>query len=183
MNTTATIVEQTKKWIARVVIGCNFCPFASRELKRNSIHYQVESSTETDECLYAFIQECIRLDDNENIDTSFLIFEHAFQQFDDYLDLVALAEKLLKKQGYEGIYQVASFHPQYLFAGSTEKDASNYTNRSIYPMLHLLREESIEKALEKYPDPAQIPERNIKFAEEKGIEYMKKLWLMCKLAN
>ena len=91
------------------------------------------------------------------INTSFLIFEHAFQQFDDYLDLVALAEKLLKQQGYEGIYQVASFHPRYRFANTKIDDAANYTNRSVYPMLHLLREDLVEQAcyiiqiLKKYP--------------------------------
>jgi len=179
MPTTDEIILKTKKWITDVVAGCNFCPFAGKVIKQNSIHYQVESSTETDECLYAFIQECIRLDDNENIDTSFLIFEHAFQQFDDYLDLVALAEKLLKKQGYEGIYQVASFHPQYRFANTAPDDAANYTNRSVYPMLHLLREELVEQALLHYPNPEKIPERNILFAHEKGLAYMKKLREAC----
>jgi uncharacterized protein len=83
--------------------------------------------------------------------------------------------RLQKKQGYEGVYQVASFHPNYLFAGSHENDAANYTNRSVYPMLHLLREEAVEKALEHYKDPETIPERNIQFAREKGLAYMKKL--------
>jgi len=109
MNTTATIIDQTKKWIARVVIGCNFCPFASRELKRNSIHYQVELSGDLAGCVQSFMNECIRLDKDEMIETTLLIFPNAFQSFDDYLDLLALAERELRKAGYEGIYQVASF--------------------------------------------------------------------------
>jgi hypothetical protein len=109
------------------------------------------------------------------IETSFLIFPRAFSKFDDYLYLLSLAESFLKKKGYEGVYQVASFHPLYLFAGSDENDPANYTNRSIYPMLHLLREESIDKALENYNDPENIPERNINFAREKGLVYMKML--------
>jgi hypothetical protein len=116
-----------------------------------------------------------RLDNDPAIETSFLIFPNAFQQFDDYLDLVSLAEKLLKRKSYEGVYQVASFHPLYLFANSDESDPANYTNRSIYPMLQLLREESIDKALANYKDPEGIPARNINFAKEKGLVYMKML--------
>ena len=83
------------------------------------------------------------------------------------------------KQGYEGVYQLASFHPQYRFADSPIDDASNYTNRSPYPMLHILREASIEKALLNYPDPENIPERNIKLTRELGLEQMKKLLFEC----
>ena len=82
----------------------------------------------------------------------------------------------MQKSGYEGVYQLASFHPLYRFAGSKADDAANYTNRSVYPMLHLLREASIEKALQHYADPEQIPENNIRFARGKGVLYMKALW-------
>ena len=179
MDITATIIDQTKQWITSVVIGCNFCPFAVRVVKRNSIHYQVETSTDLTISLQAFLQECIRLDNEEFIETILLIFPNAFKSFDDYLNLLFLAEKAIKKNGYEGIYQVASFHPLYRFAGTQEHDAANYTNRSIYPMLHLLREDKIEKALLQYPDPEQIPQRNIQFAREKGIAYMQILRDSC----
>ena len=162
-----------------VVVGCNFCPFAAREMKLNTVHYSIETSLELSVCLEAFINECMLLDDDANIETGFIIFPNAFQQFDDYLDLVFFAEQLLKEKNYEGIYQVASFHPLYTFANTTTNDAANYTNRSIYPMLHLLREESIEKALSHYDDPEQIPERNIRFAQEKGVVYMKMLRDSC----
>jgi hypothetical protein len=178
MDTTEQVIRQTKKWVTDVVAGCNFCPFVSREIKQDTIHYQVEYAVDMASCLQAFLQECTRLDE-EKIATSLLIFPNGFPNFDDYLDLVALAEKLLKKEGYEGIYQVASFHPLYAFAGSPADDAANYTNRSVYPMLHLLREESIEQALLKYPDPEQIPERNIQFARKKGMAYMKMLRDSC----
>jgi uncharacterized protein len=179
MEITELVIMQTKKWITDVVAGCNFCPFAAKEIKQNTIHYQVETAVDPAVCLRAFLQECIRLDEEKNIETSLLIFPEAFQDFADYLDLVSLAEKLLKKEGYEGIYQVASFHPLYLFANAPADDAANYTNRSIYPMLHLLREERVEQALLKYPDPEQIPERNIHFARGKGIAYMKMLRDSC----
>ena len=179
MDSPAQIILQTEKWITDVVVGCNFCPFAARELKQNKVHYQVEPATELNICLESFLQECVRLDNEKTIETSLLIFPNAFQSFDDYLNLVDLAEKLISKNGYEGIYQLASFHPLYRFADSLADDAANYTNRSIYPMLHLLREESVEQALQRYPNPEQIPERNIHFAREKGIVYMKMLRDAC----
>lgn len=173
------IISQTQKWITDVVVGCNFCPFAARELKKNSIHYEVAPAVSLEDCLELLLLECKRLDENETIETSLLILPHSFTDLYDYLDLVDLSGKQLKRKGYEGIYQVASFHPLYLFADASEDDAANYTNRSPYPMLHLLREESIEKALENFPDPDSIPERNIQFAREKGIAWMKLLRDKC----
>ena len=169
------VIDRTKKWIIDVVIGCNFCPFAVNVVKQQTIFYKVEENKELETCLASFVLEMERLDNDLTIETSFLIFPNAFQQFDDYLDLVSLAEKLLKRKSYEGVYQVASFHPLYLFANSDESDPANYTNRSIYPMLQLLREESIDKALANYKDPESIPARNINFAKEKGLVYMKML--------
>ena len=179
MDTTIQVIAQTKKWITDVVIGCNFCPFAAREVKQNKVHYQVEPATALSICLESFLRECTRLDNEETIETTLLIFPNAFQSFDDYLKLVEHAERLILKNGYEGMYQVASFHPLYRFADSPADDAANYTNRSIYPMLHLLREKSIEQALQRYADPEQIPERNIGFAREKGTAYMKMLRDAC----
>ena len=169
------VIDRTKKWIIDVVIGCNFCPFAANVVKQQTIFYRVEESVERKTCLNSFVHEIERLDSDPTIETSFLIFSNAFQQFDDYLELVSLAENLFKRNGYEGIYQLASFHPLYLFENSNENDPANYTNRSIYPMLHLLREESIDKALANYKDPESIPVRNINFAKEKGLIYMKML--------
>jgi hypothetical protein len=173
------VIAHTKKWITDVVIGCNFCPFAAQVVKRNTVFYKVEQSTETTICLESFLQEVTRLDDDESIETSFLIFPNHFKTFDSYLDLVAVAEKLLKQKGYNGIYQLASFHPLYRFADAPGDDAANYTNRSVYPMLHLLRESSIDKALEHYDNPEAIPEKNIDFARKKGNVYMKMLRDSC----
>jgi hypothetical protein len=177
--TSAQIIAQTAKWINDVVIGCNFCPFAAKAVKQQTIHYQVENSTAIGVCLNAFTAEAERLDADETIETVFIIFPHSFKQFNDYLNFVAMAEEVLRKNGYEGIYQVASFHPLYLFAGAAENDAANYTNRSLYPMLHLLRESSIDKALLNYAEPEEIPNRNIDFARNKGLAYMKLLKDTC----
>ena len=179
MSTEQQIIDQTKKWINDVVVGCNFCPFAANTIKQQRVHYQVETSASPAICMDSLLSELKRLDENIDIETAFLIFPRSFKQFDEYLDLVALAEKLLKQHGYEGIYQLASFHPLYLFANSSQHDAANYTNRSVYPMLHLLREESIDKALAHYHDPENIPVRNVNFAREKGLEYMKMLRDLC----
>ena len=160
------VIIQKKKWITDIVIGCNFCPFAAKEVKRNTIHYAIEHNTEIAECLNTFLSECKRLDENENIETTLLIFPQSFKRFDNYLNLVLHAENLLKKKGYEGIYQVASFHPTYFFANSPMNDAANFSNRSPYPMLHILREQSIEQALLHYPHPEKIPENNINFTRE-----------------
>jgi len=173
--TSEQIIDRTKKWIVDVVIGCNLCPFAANVMKQQSIFYKVEENTEMTPCLDSFVLEMKRLDSDATIETCFIIFPNAFQNFDDYLDLVSLAENRLKRNGYEGVYQVASFHPLYLFADSDQNDPANYTNRSIYPMLQLLREESIDKALENYKSPESIPARNINFAREKGLAYMKML--------
>ncbi len=175
MDTSEQVIEHTKKWITDVVIGCNFCPFAAKVVKLQTVFFKVENAIATNLCLESFLQEVTRLNNDETIETSFLIFPDAFKKFDDYLDMFSVAEKLLKQYKYNGIYQLASFHPQYKFAGAPDNDAANYTNRSVYPMLHLLRESSIDKALEHYKNPEAIPEQNMHFAREKGIVYMKML--------
>jgi hypothetical protein len=175
MTENEMIIAQTKKWITDVVIGCNFCPFAPQVFKQETIHYEVEKSSQTKETLTSFLNQCLHLDKNKNIETTLLILPDSYQNFDDYLQLVLQAERLIKKKKYEGIYQVASFHPLYCFADSEMKDPANFTNRSPYPMLHILREEGIEEALLNYSHPEKIPENNIKFAREKGYDYMKNL--------
>jgi hypothetical protein len=179
MDDKERVIDQTKKWINDVIIGCNFCPFAAKVIKQQTAYYQVENSIESKICLDGFLNEILRLDGDANIETSFLIFPNSYESFDDYLDLVILVEKLIFDKGYEGVYQVASFHPLYQFDGTNYDDAANFTNRSVYPMLHLLREESIEKALENFKSPESIPDTNINFAREKGLVYMKLLRESC----
>ncbi len=169
------IIDQTKKWISNVVIGLNFCPFAAKPTKQNSIDYIVENSLQIKDVLKTLILECNRLLENPSTETSFIILPNGFDSFLHYLDLIDLCEQLIEKEGLEGVFQIASFHPLYLFAGTPETDAANYTNRSPYPMLHILREDSLDKALEAYPDSSQIPEKNVLLAREKGLAFMKTL--------
>lgn len=172
-------VTATQTWLKKVVIAHNVCPFAQRELKRGSIHFEVETATEIETCLLNLIVECERLDNDENIETTLLIYANAFADFEAYLDFVELAQGLLEVQDYEGVYQLASFHPDYCFEGSTLTDPANYTNRSPYPMLHLLRESTLENALANYPNPEMIPENNIRLTRHLGLAKMQATLAAC----
>lgn len=183
MPTTSPEEEQyildTKTWLEKVVIGLNFCPFAGREYRKESIRYVVLETSDRKSILTKLALEFQKLDETPAIETTLIILPGQFPDFMKYLDLVDLCQELLEEEDYEGLYQLASFHPLYLFAGAKESDPSNFTNRSPYPMIHILREESITRVLENYPDPEHIPERNIALANEKGLELMKELWKSC----
>lgn len=176
---TMKYITATRSWLENIVIGYNICPFAKREFERGSIRFEVETATEIEACLLNLIAECERLDSDESIETTLLIYANAFADFDDYLDFLALAQALLEAQNYEGVYQLASFHPQYCFENSNDDDPANYTNRSPYPMLHLLRESSLEHALVNYPNPETIPENNIHLTRRLGLQKMQTLLAAC----
>lgn len=165
------IITQTKQWIEEVVIGLNFCPFAKRVFDKSLIHYQLANNKNTEDDLFSLLDLCNVLDTNKSLETGFVIYPHSLVDFNDYLDFLALANQLLEAREYDGEYQLASFHPDYCFDATSENAAENYTNRSPYPMLHLLREDSLEKALEYYENPEEIPLRNIDIAQQKGAEY------------
>lgn len=175
-----TIIQQTKNWLVSVVIDLNFCPFACQEFENDTIHYCVVRKKTIEASLESFMIECQRLDQHQNIATSLLIYPSQWQNFDDFLHYLAIANDLLETQNYPGIYQIASFHPDYCFAGETKYDPANYTNRSPYPMLHLLREARMEKALLNYPNPEQIQENNIQCARSLGEEKFRTLLAACK---
>jgi hypothetical protein len=162
------VIQQTRAWVSDFIIAHNICPFARKELERGGIHYEVFQEHRVEETLTGFIELCQLLDKNGDIGTALFILPSSFIGFNDYLDLLDMANALLIKQGYEDVYQLASFHPDYCFEGADCDDASNYTNRSPYPMLHIIREDALEKALEKYPNPESIPERNIAYCRKLG---------------
>ncbi len=181
MTINNSIIQQTQKWIQQVVVKNNFCPFAAAEVAKNAIHYEVYPAISQQESLQQLVAEWLRLDQAANIATTLLIFPDSFKDFMDFLDLVNAAQALLVEMDYEGIYQLASFHPEYCFAGSNEEDPANYTNRSPYPMLHILREASVEKALKSFPHPERIPEKNIALSQKLGIEKMKAALAACRV--
>lgn len=179
----ALIIAQTKKWIVDVVVGCHFCPFALQEVKNDSIYFEVVTGNKAF-VLKALSTALMKMNAEADIETMFLLLPQHFARFVDFLKLAQATEVLLKKEGYSGIYQVASFHPAYLFAGSSYDDAANYTNRSPYPMLQILREESVSRAIDSYPDTNKIPEKNIAFTRQKGLAYMQRLRAACmKISN
>ena len=168
MLTDDLIIQQTKQWLNEIVIGLNFCPFAKNVFDQELVYYKVVISKNLEEALAVLIDECQRLDHDNKIETTLIIFPDILSNFDDYLDFVALANQLLDTQNYTGVYQLASFHPDYCFNETDVNAAENYTNRSPYPMLHLLRESTLEKALKSYAEPEKIPIHNIETAKKKG---------------
>lgn len=162
------IVQQTLNWVSSFIVKLNICPFAKREFERKSVRTSVIRSKKVDVALEELISEMLWLDQHSETETSLLIFPTLFKSFHHYLDFVALADDLLLENGYEGIYQMATFHPDYCFAGADPEDAANYTNRSPYPMIHLLRENSVAQAIDFYGDTSVIPEDNIKLMTEIG---------------
>lgn len=172
-------IQHTINWVKSVVVGLNFCPFAAKVVIQNSIRYAVVQPNDINETLATLQAELELLDKDSSIETTLVIFPDTYSDFQEYLTLMKKTEKLLTKLDYDGIYQIASFHPDYCFEGSDEDDAANYTNRSPYPMLHLLREESLSKALATFKNPESIPERNVNLAREKGLKYMQVLRTAC----
>ena len=178
-NDDKRIIAQTKEWVNTVIVAHNYCPFARREVDKGSVRYQVIHETEFNSLLKSVIQECVWLDQNADTETTLIIFPSNLENFNAFLDCQVLAEELLTSQGYEGVYQIASFHPEYCFQGAEENDAANYTNRSPYPMFHLIREASVQRAIENHPDAESIPERNVEYAREQGLDKMKSLLQHC----
>ncbi|QDF75591.1 MULTISPECIES: DUF1415 domain-containing protein [Shewanella] len=179
----APIALETQNWVEKVIMKYNICPFARREVERNSIRYTVAQHSQIDKVLDELIQECHLLEQQPQIETTLFIMPRGFEGFYLYLDLVDIANDLLIEQGFEGVFQLASFHPDYCFEGEPQDSAANYTNRAPYPTLHIIREASMERALADYDDPESIPERNIAFAERKGEAFFVKLLQSCKQAD
>ena len=173
------LISATQSWLKTIIIEYSICPFAKRELNRGSIRFSVNHDREIESCLMNLMLECDRLDTDSSIETTLLIYDCTLTAFDDYLDFIELAETLLIEQGYEGVYQLASFHPDYCFEGAKQDDPANYTNRSPYPMLHLLREAGIERAVATYPHPENIPQRNIELTRKLGLAKMQALLAAC----
>ena len=175
------IIDSVKYWLENTIIGFNFCPFAKKEFVNQSIHYEVVDESDIQEQLFALSHELKRLDQNTDIETTLLVLPIGLESFFDYLDFLELANGLNCELGYEGVYQLASFHPDYCFADAKQNAPSNYTNRSPYPIIHIIREASLQRVLAHYPDPEEIPVRNIKVAEEKGAKVFEDILKMSKV--
>ncbi|MCT7947637.1 DUF1415 domain-containing protein [Shewanella septentrionalis] len=179
MNEIDMIIEQTDNWVKKVIMKYNICPFARREVERGSIRYLVVEQTKVKLVLKALIEECQYLDAHPEHETTLFILPRGFEGFYTYLDLVDMANDALFDNDYEGVYQLAHFHPDYCFEDEPQDSAANFTNRAPYPTLHIIREASMELALASYTDPESIPERNIAFCERKGSDFFIKLLAEC----
>lgn len=171
----AAPIAKVRRWLQDVVIGYNFCPFAQREFDAGRVRYRVFEGRKSKGAIAALLDELDFLAEHDDIETTLLILADGWRDFYDYLTLLETAQQALEDTGYEGIYQLASFHPDYVFADEAVDDASNYTNRSPLPLLHLLRESSIERAIASDPNIDQIPERNKQVARARGTTFWREL--------
>ncbi|MBY4676534.1 DUF1415 domain-containing protein [Marinobacterium arenosum] len=176
--TPETVIKQTREWVEAVVVGLNLCPFAAPVVRQQTIRYAVSEAVDEEVLLQDFLRELhlLQQSDEEQIATTVLSFSRALQCFDDYLDLLAVMEGLVEQAGLDGVFQLASFHPDYLFDGVDAEDRSHWTNRSPWPAVHIIREGQMSRVLMHYKDPEQIPERNIELLRSLPEERLRELF-------
>lgn len=165
------VIQATRDWLERAVIGLNLCPFAKAVHARGQIRYVVSDATGRDALLADLKQELQALSevDPNLIDTTLLIHPGAMGDFLEYNDFLTVADRAVRKLRLDGVIQIASFHPNYQFAGSMPDDIANFTNRAPFPLLHLLRESSVERAVAANPDASKIVERNLSTLRHLGL--------------
>ncbi len=165
-----TVIEDTQKWLLQAVVGLNLCPFAKAVVVKDMVRYRVCPSADPADVLALLREELQHLAqaDPDKLDTTLLIAPKALPDFLDFNDFLADCDEVLMDLELDGVLQVADFHPQYQFGGTEVDDIENFTNRTPYPTLHLLREASIDKAVEAYPDASLIFERNIVVLNQLG---------------
>jgi len=170
--TTETAIEDTRVWLERAVIGLNLCPFAKSVHVKGQVHYVVSRAQNAQELLKELALELQALADHDPRarDTTLLIAPDCLDDFLAFNDFLAKADKTLRKLGLDGVLQIANLHPDYQFAGTEADDITNFTNRSPYPTLHLLREDSIDRAVAAFPEAESIFEKNMETMERIGLE-------------
>ena len=173
----ATVEADVRRWLERAVIGLNLCPFAKAVYAKQQVRIVVSDASTERALLEQLGEEMALLRDTpaEEIDTTLLVHPQVLQDFLDYNDFLDDADALVEAMDLDGVLQVASFHPQYQFAGTEPDDADNLTNRAPYPILHLLREDSVDRAVAAYPEPDAIVERNLATVRGLGADGWRKL--------
>jgi hypothetical protein len=171
-------VAATRRWLERSVIGLNLCPFAESVYRADRVRFRVSEQRTAAGLLAELRTELADLQSADPVqcETTLLIHPWVLADFIEYNDFLEVCEAAIEELGLEGELQVASFHPRYQFAGTQPEDIENYTNRSPYPMLHLLREASIERAIAVLPDPDDIYRRNIRTLRDLGHAGWRRLW-------
>lgn len=173
------IVLAVRTWLETFVVDMNLCPFAKRELVKNRVRFVSSAATTAEQLLMDLQAELELLNGDCTVETTLLIHPQVLQDFYDFNDFLDLADRLLLDMQLEGTYQIASFHPNYQFGGTQPEDAENYTNRAPYPVLHLLREDSLEQVIAAYPNVDDIPQRNIELMNSLGQEKLRALLKSC----
>lgn len=173
----AAVAGATRRWLERAVIGLNLCPFAKAVHVKGQVRYVVSQATAPDALLEDLAAELLLLSaaEPEMLDTTLLIHPRVLGDFHDYNDFLEQADAAVDALGLEGEIQVASFHPDYRFAGTADDDPGNCSNRSPFPILHLLREASVDRAVAAFPDPDAIVERNLETLERLGVDGYRRL--------
>jgi uncharacterized protein len=179
---TPLAIAQTRAWVERVVIGLNLCPFAKAPQVKGQVRYALSEASEPQALLAGLIDELKLLAGTpaDRIETTLLVHPQVLADFADYNDFLGLADAAVAGLGLEGVIQVASFHPRYQFAGTAPDDLGNATNRSPYPTLHLLREESVERAVDAFPEAEAIFEANIATLQRLGESGWARLQQQCR---
>jgi hypothetical protein len=170
--TEETVLAATREWLEKAVIGLNLCPFAKAVYVKNQVRLVVSKARHADDLLEELDRELDLLvaTPADQIDTTLLIHPTLFEDFLDFNDFMEIAEGVVDEHELEGVIQLASFHPRFQFEGTEPDDIGNFTNRAPFAMLHLLREDSVERAVEAYPDADAIFERNIKTLNQLGLK-------------
>ena len=165
-------IAETRTWLEQIVIGLNLCPFAKAVYVKDQVRFVLSDATTPEALVEELAEELVLLRDTpaEQLDTTLIVHPYVLTEFLDYNDFLDNADAAIEALDLQGILQVASFHPDYQFAGVAADDVSNYTNRSPYPTLHLLREDSVERAVAAFPDPDVIVERNIQTLDKLGVD-------------
>lgn len=172
------VLAATTEWLEKAVIGLNLCPFAKGVYVKNQVRIVVSDATNPEQLAQQLRQELALLADTdpEDIDTTLLVHPHTLQRFLDFNEFMDIADALVEDLELDGVLQVASFHPKFQFEDTGINDVENYTNRSPYPTLHLIRESSIDRAVEAFPEAEMIYEKNIETVTKLGVEGWKALW-------
>ena len=172
------IIDDINQWLDEVVIGLNLCPFAAKPRREKRVRIAISHATDEEALLNDLQAELERLSDTpvEELETTLLAIPDMLENFEDYNDFLDAVDLWVEQFGWDGELQVASFHPQYQFADTEADEPGNLTNRSPWPMLHIIREESLEQAVDHYPDVEGIPERNIKRMEALSKDEKRKLF-------
>lgn len=173
------IVASVRCWVESFVVELNLCPFAKHELSNDRVRFAVSNANTAEQLTSALRSELELLGHDSSVETTLLVHPKVLLDFHSYNQYLSCVDRLLDHLQLDGVFQVASFHPDYQFEGTVPEDAENYTNRSPHPMLHIIREESIHQAISGYPNVDKVPAQNIKLMNQIGPDKLQALLRSC----